>query len=60
MNTQNKEITVDNRLSEKESHRYMSDTVLIEIVHGIKEIVLAWIDKKYQVNTYKNSTGVNE
>lgn len=36
---------------EQTKGKELSDAVLIEIVHAFKEIILEFIDKRYQVHT---------
>lgn len=48
MEKQNTEIFTSSKPTHIESSKGLSDAVIIEIVHGIKEIFIELINRKYQ------------
>lgn len=52
MENKTTEIVANSRPTRIENYKGLSDAVIIEIVHGIKEIILELINRKYQPIAY--------
>lgn len=48
MEAKNTEPIACSRTAHIENHKGLSDAIIIEIVHSIKEIIIEFIDRKYQ------------
>lgn len=48
MGVKNAEHIACSRTTRIENHKGLSDAIIIEIVHSIKEIIIELIDRKYQ------------
>lgn len=48
MEKKNTEIVTSSRPTHIENYKGLSDAVIIEIVHGIKEIIIELINRKHQ------------
>ena len=51
MENKDTEIIANGRPIHIEKSKGLSDAVIIEIVHGIKEIIVEFINRKYQSNS---------
>lgn len=52
MENKGTEIITNSRPTHIENSKGLSDTVIIEIVHGIKEIIVELINRKYHPRAY--------
>lgn len=48
MDNQNIEIITSNRSAHLENHKGLSEAVIVEIVHSIKEIIIEIINRRYK------------
>ena len=51
MENKDTEIITNSRPTHIENSKGLSDVVIIEIIHGIKEIIVEFINRKYQSNS---------
>jgi len=52
MENKNIEIDANSRPTHVENYNGVSDAVIIEIVHGIKEIIIELINRRHLLNAY--------
>lgn len=48
MTEDNREELIENSKEAKENGKVLSDDVIIEIVHAFKDIIIEFIDRRYQ------------